>query len=153
MLKLFAIYVLIITSPIILYALKLIIIKNLKEQKEKQQNTQKLLEERQKTHYTQAELPPIYYQTQKLFHDLIQQGKLNHYEVAYIKKMLQNFLGSYNDYGNFKFQNDAHYIYTALKNRHLYESDYQEILNYLLECQRRNTNEKDIQSSIVKQNQ
>jgi hypothetical protein len=75
---------------------------------------------------------PLYLEAKCLFASLMKQRKIHNYEINDLKAIIDNRLGRYVDhYHNYKFKNDAHEIYVKMKNFHLYEYDWEVILNFL----------------------
>ena len=78
------------------------------------------------------ELEPFYQTTKDLFHDAIQAGNLNHEQILYIKKVINESLGSYiNDYKYTHYKNDAHEIYSKLKSSHISVDNYKKIIQLI----------------------
>lgn len=70
------------------------------------------------------------------FHDLIKNKQLNRNDILTVKNMLNEGLSNnaaiYKKY--YKFKNDAHFIYTALKDRNLSKQNLKMINSYLNLC-------------------
>lgn len=77
-----------------------------------------------------------YYQeyecVKNMFSSMMKSGSLKHKDIIKIKGKLNTLLGeNLSHYKKFKFENDAHEIYTKLKNSHLVSSDYIELQEVL----------------------
>ncbi|GLC32880.1 hypothetical protein bsdE14_42900 [Clostridium omnivorum] len=78
------------------------------------------------------ELEPYYITAKDLFHDAIQAGNLNHEQILYIKKIINESLDSYiNDYKYTHYKNDAHEIYSKLKSSHISVDNYKKIIQLI----------------------
>lgn len=106
-----------------------------KKEVEKLKEQEKYNREAQKREFLReydAKIKPMYLEAKNLFCLLMKQRKVHSYEVADLKKILNERLGKYADhYHNYKFKNDAHEIYTKMKNFHLNEYDWELILNFI----------------------
>jgi hypothetical protein len=112
-----------------------------KEKAYQNYNKQKAQELQQKKIKQQLELEDIllrkeienYYQIAKdLFHDAIQAGNLNHEQIFYLKKVINESLGDYlNDFKYMKFKNDAHEIYSKLKSSHISIDSFKKIIQLI----------------------
>lgn len=118
--------------PIVAYAFKLILTKWLRKSTNKHHRMQQkiLIDELKKIYKEERE--PLYQEAQKLFKECMQQGILKRNEILVVKRMIKDSLKAYEEeYKDYKFQNDAHEIYTKFKNIHITENDWINILNYL----------------------
>lgn len=83
----------------------------------------------------------IYKQVSRAFNYSIRQKLLKRNDIIRFKQEINKLLNvNINHYQGFKFQNDAHEIYVKLKNRHLDETDYECLLNFLNELIKNNGN-------------
>jgi hypothetical protein len=75
----------------------------------------------------------IYYsQARDLFHDAIQDGNLNHEQILYLKKVIDDTLGEYlNDFKYTRYKNDAHEIYSKLKSSHISIDNFKRIIQLI----------------------
>lgn len=81
---------------------------------------------------TRKELEPYYVATKDLFHDAMQAGNLNHEQILYLKKVINESLGnSINDYKYTYYKNDAHEIYSKLKSSHISIDNFKRIIQLI----------------------
>lgn len=73
-----------------------------------------------------------YEHVKNMFNSMMKSGVLKHKELVKIKGRLNKLLGeNLSHYKEFKFENDAHEIYTKLKNSNLVSDDYIELQEVL----------------------
>lgn len=88
------------------------------------------------------ELEPYYQMTKDLFHDAIQAGDLNHEQILFLKKVINESLGnSINDYKFTHYKNDAHEIYSKLKSSHISITDFKKIIQLIKTFEAQSGNE------------
>lgn len=75
-----------------------------------------------------------YYQdAHYLFNQLMRAGKLERKDILKLKRMINASLGSYiQEYKNRHFKNDAHEIYSKMKDKHIDEKEWSEIIEFLV---------------------
>lgn len=82
---------------------------------------------------------PIYLQTRNNFNKLMHQGKMKRIQLLEFKKMVNE--ATRNDrkyYKNYKFENDAHEIYTKLQNKYITKHNMTKLNNYLIKLENQN---------------
>lgn len=99
------------------------------------------------------ETQKLYFQARNLFNTLMKEGRLSHNEIVYLDRLVQRLLGEFvHHYDNFTFENTCHRIYTMLKSSHLDKHDFQEIIDYLKECEIRTKDELKEEQKWMKKN-
>lgn len=78
------------------------------------------------------EIEPYYLKAKNLFHDAIQAGNLNHEQILYFKKVIDDSLGDYLlDYKYRHYKNDAHEIYSKIKCSHISIDSFKKIIQLI----------------------
>lgn len=139
---------LIIVCPVILFWIKLRINKRKIESKKQHEKELKEKLVRENSHSNKVCLNTdieLYTECKGLFNHLMKDGKMSRREILYLKGLINRLLGEtiLEHYKGFKFKNEANEIYVKLKNQYLESCDYQEILDYLKECERISENTKE----------
>lgn len=88
------------------------------------------------------ELEPYYTTARDLFNDAIQASNLNHEQILYLKKVINESLGnSINDYKFARYKNDAHEIYSKLKSSHISINDFKNIIQLIKTFEAQSSND------------
>lgn len=136
MLKFILIISLLFIIPVFFTFARLILIEKLKKFTRKQRSREKKILNNDIQEIYEEERKELYLSAQYLFNQLMKAGKLNRKQILYLKKLINNALGTYEkDYKNKHFENDAHEIYTKMKSIHIDKSDWMQIINYLEEAE------------------
>jgi hypothetical protein len=78
------------------------------------------------------ELEPYYLRAKDLFNNAIKSGNLSREQILYLKKIIDDSLGSYlNDFKYTKYKNDAHEIYSKLKSSHISVASFKRIIQLI----------------------
>jgi len=102
-----------------------------KKEAEKYRRQQELERQEMERVINFKKVEPYYIQTKDLFKYLIKSRKLNHEQVLYLKKLLNNILGENQKYYTKKYDNDAHEIYSKIKSTCMGTQDYERVFDYL----------------------
>lgn len=118
--------------PIGFYILSLVIEKKTREITREQRKAEKeTLEEYINKIYIEERMQ--YYQdAHYLFNRLMKAGALNRADILKLKKMINAALGRYDlEYEDKKYKNDAHEIYSKMKDKRIDEKEWIKIIEYM----------------------
>lgn len=92
----------------------------------------------------------LYMQARDLFNQLMHAGSLSHREIIYLEDMIKRSLGSYIDeYKGYKFKNNAHRIYTLMKNTHIDVQDWKRIIYFLEQMQQKDKKQPALAQQVA----
>lgn len=118
--------------PLLIFYLRLKLMKWFKDSKRKQDRVFKKHFEDEYEKIYQREYKPWYEATVNLFKNKMKGGELDRSQILEFKKMVNKSLGSYlSGYNTWHFRNDAMEIYCKLKNHHIDKNDFIGMLAYL----------------------
>jgi hypothetical protein len=127
--------------PVMLFALKFVIVTFVKKQIRKYQGMINKLEkqkikqiDKNQGNVWESENKKFYKYTQHLFHDLMQQGRITRQQILEFNKLIDSYLGTYaKQYKHMSFANNAHMIYVKLHCYHLTPFCYIQLIEFLEE--------------------